>query len=140
MEKVKVLICYNHKEDKLYKDIMKTWAENSQYEFLVYNRSENESFESSQATAIKNALTDKFHEVDSTIVIIGEAPEASQWLKWEIDTICKLKVPHAVARVHTSFVIPEILKKNGSIAKSFTPAAVFKAIDQSIKKKATVKA
>ena len=135
MKKAKILICYNHKEDKLYKDIMRTWADNSDYEFVVDSRSETEPFDSSQAVALKNALTNKYLGVDSIVVIVGQAPQDEKWMKWEMDMIHKLKVPHAVVRVHTSFSIPDVLKKNGSIAKSFTPTAVFKAIDQSLNNK-----
>jgi hypothetical protein len=64
MAKKKVFVSYDHSEDLLYKNLLRAWDANENFDFEFDQRSPNEAIDSKDAGPIKTALTKKMLESD----------------------------------------------------------------------------
>lgn len=85
MAKHKVFISYDHSEDAIYKYLLCAWDANPSFDFEFDNRSPNVAIDSTDAAAIKAALTKKMKESTHLLVLVGAKSSQSKWMKWEIE-------------------------------------------------------
>jgi hypothetical protein len=85
MSNKKVFVSYDHSEDVHYKELLRAWDTNTNFEFEFDLRSPNTPIDSTNASVIQAALTKKMKESDYILVIIGEKSHSSKWMKWEIE-------------------------------------------------------
>jgi hypothetical protein len=81
----KVFVSYDHSEDALYRDLLRAWDANTDFDFEFDLRSPTVAIDSSEASVIHASLTKKMKEAEYILVIVGEKSHSSKWMKWEIE-------------------------------------------------------
>jgi hypothetical protein len=132
MAKKKVFISYDHSEDLHYKNLLKAWDANSDFEFEFDQRSPDDAIDSSNATTIKQSLTRMMMEADYLLVIIGKKSHQSKWMQWEISRArqddTKLKL--AAVKIDNTYTTPAgLLSTNAAFARSFKQDAIIDALN-----------
>ena len=131
--KKKVFISYDHSEDVDYKNMLKAWDANSNFEFEFDQRSPDMAINSDNATKVKQALTAKMKEADYLLVIVGAKTSTSKWCTWEIDRAkmddTKLKLA-AVKLASTNATPPGLLNVGCAFTMSFTQEGVIKVLEE----------
>ncbi|SEU06509.1 TIR domain-containing protein [Hymenobacter actinosclerus] len=133
MAKKKVFVSYDHSEDLRYKDILRAWDANDNFDFEFDQRSPNVAIDSTQASAIKSALTTKMKEADYLLVIVGAKSASSKWMNWEIsrakESDTKLRL--AAVKIVSTNTLPSGLSAVGSaaIATSFEHDKIITALN-----------
>lgn len=132
MYKKKVFVSYDHSEDRHYKELLRAWDANDNFDFEFDQRSPNEPINSANASVIKAALTKKMQESDYLLVIIGRKSHQSSWMTWEIDRAkqADTKLKLAAVKIEYSNTTPTGLLGTGtSFANSFTRDAIVSALN-----------
>jgi hypothetical protein len=84
MPKTKVFVSYDHSEDAHYKRLLQAWDANPDFEFEFDSRGPNVPVDSTDASAIKAALTTKLKSATHLLVLVGAKTASSGWVNWEI--------------------------------------------------------
>lgn len=129
MSKKKVFISYDYDNDKNYKNLLLAWDANSEFDFDVDDKSADVSINSTNASAIKRAISAKINSATYFLCVIGSKTYKSDWVKWEIDKAVELgKKIVAVKTASTNTSPDEMLNVGVSWAMSFTFESIKKAI------------
>jgi len=129
----KVFISYDHSEDRHYKELLRAWDANSTFEFEFDVRSPNEPINSTNAAAIKSALTKMMQNADYLLVIVGSKSSTSDWMTWEIARAKQSDVKLKLAAVKISnynTTPPGLLNTGTSFATSFTQVQIIDALNK----------
>lgn len=131
MAKKSVFVSYDHSEDLKYKNILRAWNANENFDFEFDQRSPNEPINSTNAIVIKQNLTRIMQQADYLLVIIGEKSHQSSWMKWEIqrakEDVIKLKL--AAVKIKSTNTTPiELLDTNAAFAFSFERDQIVNAL------------
>lgn len=133
MAKKKVFISYDHSEDANYKYLLSAWDANTNFQFEFDNRSPGVAIDSTDAAAIKAALTRKMKEAEYLLVIIGKKTHTSKWVTWEIDRAKQddVKLKLAAVKIDREYTTPAgLLGVGTAFAYSFSQDGVIKALDE----------
>lgn len=133
MAKKTVFVSYDHSEDLKYKNLLRAWDANPDFDFEFDQRSPNEPINSDNATKVKQALTAKMKECDYLLVIIGEKSSGSKWMNWEINRAKQddVKLKLAAVKIDNTYTTPDGLLGTGTaFAKSFTQANIISALEK----------
>ena len=135
MSKKKVFISYDHSEDATYKNLLKAWDANSNFEFTFDQRSPDVAIDSTNAATIKATLTTMMKSADYLFVIVGAKSSSSKWMNWEIDRAkqsdTKLKL--AAVKISSTNTSPTgIIGVGCQFAMSFTQEAIIKALTAAV--------
>ncbi|MDB5226224.1 MAG: TIR-like protein [Bacteroidota bacterium] len=128
---MKVFISYDHSEDRHYKELLRAWDANSDFEFEFDVRSPNVAINSTDASVIKSTLTRMMKQADYLLVIIGEKSHESKWMRWEIETAkqADIKLKLAAVKIENSYNTPEgLLGAGASFARSFKEQEILNAL------------
>lgn len=134
MAKKKVFVSYDHSEDLRYKDILRAWDANDNFDFEFDQRSPNVAIDSADASAIKSSLTTKMKQAEYLLVIVGAKSHSSQWMTWEIsrakESDTKLKL--AAVRIASTNTLPAGLSvmNSAALATSFEHDKIIAALDK----------
>jgi len=133
MSKKKVFVSYDHSEDRLYKDLLRAWDANENFDFEFDQRSPNEAIDSQNSGVIKQSLTKMMKEADYLLVIIGKKSNDSKWMTWEIDRAkqddTKLKL--AAVKIDKSYTTPTGLLGTGTaFAQSFEQDSIVEVLNK----------
>jgi hypothetical protein len=85
MPKTKVFVSYDHSEDAHYKRLLQAWDANPDFDLEFDSRGPNVAIDSTDAAAVKAALTAKMKTATHLLVLVGEKTAQSKWISWEID-------------------------------------------------------
>jgi hypothetical protein len=132
MPKKAVFISYDHSEDAHYKNLLKAWDANDNFEFEFDQRSPDEPIDSTNAAIIKQGLTKMIQNAEYLLVIVGNKSHQSKWMKWEISRAKQsdLKLKLAAIKLDNSYTTPsELMNSNTSFAKSFTRDSILAALN-----------
>ena len=128
----KVFVSYDHSEDVHYKELLRAWDANTDFEFEFELRSPNVAIDSNDASVIQAALTKKMKESDYILVIIGEKSYSSKWMKWEINLAQQVdtKLKFAAVRIKSTNTLPSGLPDYTSITNGFTLDGIADALNK----------
>jgi hypothetical protein len=132
MAKKKVFISYDHSEDLDYKNLLKAWDANSDFEFTFDQRSPDVAINSDDAGRVKAVLTAKMKEAEYLFVIVGAKSSTSKWMNWEIDRAKEsdIKLKLAAVKLSSNYSSPSGLLNCGcSFATSFTQERIIAALN-----------
>lgn len=130
MAKKKIFISYDYDNDKNYKNLLKAWDANGTFDFSFHDHSADVSINSTNATAIKRAISAKINNATYFLCIIGKKTHKSSWVKWEIEKAKELKKKLVAVKIDSANTTPpELLNAGASWAMSFTEDSITKAID-----------
>ena len=130
MAKKKVFISYHYDGDKNYKNILLAWDANSDFDFSFDDTSVDVSINSTNAAAIKRAISAKISNSTYFLCIIGEKTYKSAWVKWEISKAVELKKKIVAVKIKSTNTSPdEIIGVRASWAMSFGFESIKTAIE-----------
>lgn len=131
MAKTKVFVSYDHSEDAHYKYLLQAWDANPQFDFEFDSRGPHVSINSTDASAIKAALTTKMKSATHLLVLVGRLSSQSSWMNWEIERAkmadIKLKLA-AVKLAHTNSTPIGLYGVGTSWATSFTRDRIIESL------------
>jgi hypothetical protein len=128
----RVFVSYDHSEDVHYKELLRAWDANTDFDFEFDLRSPNVAIDSNDASVIQAALTKKMKESDYFLLIIGEKSYLSRWMKWEINRAQQYdtKLKFAAVRIKSTNTLPSGLPNYTSITNGFTLDGIVGALNK----------
>lgn len=133
MAKKKVFVSFDHSEDLLYKNLLKAWNSNPNFDFEFDQRSPDVAINSSNAPTIQASLTAMMKQADYLLVIIGAKSSNSSWMNWEIQRAKQLDVKLKLVGVKLNYLntTPSgLLNSSTSFANSFTQSDIIDALNK----------
>lgn len=131
MVKKKIFISYDYDNDKNYKNLLLAWDANKEFDFNFEDHSADVSINSTNAVAIKRAISAKINNATYFLCIIGKKAYKSDWVKWEISKAVELKKKIVAVKIDSTNTSPdEIMGVGASWAMSFTFESIKAAIDK----------
>lgn len=128
----KIFISYDYDNDKHYKNMLKAWDANGAFDFSFDDQSADVSINSTDAAAIKRAISAKINNATYFLCIVGEKTYNSSWVKWEIEKAVQLNKRIVAVKTSSTNTTPNALFGVGAKwAMSFTEASIISAINDS---------
>ena len=125
----KIFISYDYDNDKHYKNMLRAWNANKQFEFSFYDNSVDISVDSKDKGVIRRVVSSKINKADCFLCLVGEHTHKSSWVKWEIQKAVKLEKEIVAVKISKSNISPdEILNVNAKWTK-FGFDSIKEAID-----------
>jgi hypothetical protein len=117
----KVFVSYDHSEDAHYRDLLRAWDANAEFDFEFDLRSPTVAIDSTEASVIQGVLTKKMKESECILVIVGAKAYSSKWMKWEIERAkqADINLKFAAVRIASGNVNPSGLPQTTAIASEF---------------------
>ena len=140
MAKRNVIISFDYENDGYYKNLLKAWDANSDFQFTFSDLTPNE-IQSWDISRIKAVLTTKINQATYTLVIIGKYANTKHedadeigyrnWINYEIAKSVESGNKIVAVKIDKSYNSPEEIYGSGaSWAMSFTQDAIIKALDE----------
>ena len=144
MAKKKVCISFDYEHDKDYRNILKAWDANENFEFSLNDKTPKE-IDSDDYSVIKGVLTKKIKAATYLLVIIGEHaneehPRSSEigdinWINWEINKAKDENVKLVAVKIKSTYDSPSAIYSSGAEwAMSFTQELIIKALNAAANK------
>ena len=128
MAKKKVFISYDYDNDKTYKNLLLAWDANSEFDFSLDDTSADVSINSTDAAAIKRAISAKINNSTYFLCIIGKKTYKSAWVKWEISKAVELGKKIVAVKIDSTNTSPDEILGGASWAMSFSFESIKTAI------------
>ena len=129
MAKKKIFISYDYENDGYWKNLLVAWDANSLFDFSFNDTSVDVSVDSTNAAAIKRAISARINNATYFLCIVGMKTHKSGWVKWEIEKAVDLKKKLVAVKTDSENTSPAALFGVGaSWAMSFTFDSITKAI------------
>ncbi len=126
----KIFISYDYDNDKQYKNLLKAWDANGTFDFNFDDHSADISINSTDAAAIKRAISAKINNATYFLCIVGEKTHSSSWVKWEIDKAVELNKKIVAVKTKSTNTTPnELLGVGATWAMSFTEDGIVSAVN-----------
>lgn len=118
---IKVFVSYDHSEDARYRDLLRAWDANTDFNFEIDMRSPTVPIESTEAHRIQAALTTKMKEATHMLVIVGSRSWSSRWMQWEMQRARQsdVSLKFAAVRLLPHYSLPSALPPNTPVAEGF---------------------
>lgn len=130
MAKPKLFISYDYDNDKHYKNMLLAWDKNDEFDFAFSDHSADVSIQSTNAEAIKRAISAKINSAAHFLCLVGSKTNNSGWVAWEIEKAKELKKKLVAVKIDSGNTTPSgLLNSGASWAMSFTFDAIKKAVD-----------
>ncbi|MCH8216596.1 MAG: TIR domain-containing protein [Planctomycetes bacterium] len=121
---------YDYDNDKRHKNMLLAWDKNSEFDFGFNDQSADVSIQSTDAAAIKRAISAKINAATNFLCLVGEKTSKRTWVSWEIDNACELKKRLAAVKISSGNTTPSgLLGAGASWAMSFTFDSIEKALE-----------
>ena len=121
MAKKKIFISYDYDNDRNYNNILLAWGNNSKFDFGFSDQSADVSIQSTDAAAIKRAISAKINAATYFLCLVGKKTSRSSWVAWEIDKAKELRKKLVTVKISSSNTTPNgLLSAGASWAMSFT--------------------
>lgn len=128
----KVFVSYDYDNDRYYKNLLLAWDKNYDFDFNMSDQSADVSINSTNAAAIKRAISAKINNAIYFLCIIGKQTHKSSWVKWEIEKAVELRKQLIAVKIDASNSSPnEIIGVGAKWAMSFTYSSIKSAIELS---------
>lgn len=131
----KVFVSYDHSEDAHYRDLLRAWDANTDFDFEFDLRSPTVAIDSNEASVIQATLTKKMKESEFILVIVGAKAYSSKWMKWEIERAKQIdtNLKFAAVKIKTSNTNPPGLPSGTAIADEFKLEKIERALNNANK-------
>ncbi len=127
----KIFISYDYDNDKHYKNLLKAWDANGTFDFNFDDHSADISINSTDAAAIKRAISAKINNATYFLCIVGTKTHNSSWVKWEIEKAIELNKKIVAVKTSSANTTPNALLGVGAKwAMSFTESGIVSAISE----------
>ena len=127
-----VFVSYDHSEDVHYKELLRAWDANTDFDFEFDLRSPNVAIDSTDASVIQAALTKKMKEADYILIIIGQKTYSSKCMAWEISRAQQhdTKLKFAAVRINADNTLPSGLPNYTALTTGFTLDGIVAALNK----------
>jgi Thoeris protein ThsB, TIR-like domain len=130
MAKKTIFISYDYDNDKHYKNMLLAWDANKEFDFGFTDHSADISIDSTDAAAIKRAISAKINNATYFLCIVGKKTNTSKWVAWEISKAVELKKKIVAVKTDSQNTTPPgLLNVGAKWAMSFTFDAIKKAVE-----------
>jgi len=130
MAKKCIFVSYDYDNDRNYKNLLVAWDANKEFDFGFSDQSADVSIDSTDAAAIKRAISKKINDATVFLCLVGKQTHKSKWVAWEIYKAVELKKKIAAVKIDAANTTPPgLLNVGAKWAMSFTFESVKKAID-----------
>ncbi|KAK3582392.1 hypothetical protein CHS0354_023936 [Potamilus streckersoni] len=147
MAKKKVFVSFDYENDRHYKNLLKAWDANPEFDFYFSDIS-SEEIQSWDIPTIKSALTTKINQANYTLVIVGEYANTQHkdckqigyknWINFEIAKSKANKNKLVAVKIDSDYTSPdELLGAGAEWAMSFNRDAIIYKYIQEIEAKLT---
>ncbi len=112
----KVFVSYDHDQDARYRDLLRAWDKNPQFEFRFDLTSPVDAIDTYDQGVVKRALTPKMKAAEYLLVLVGEETARSKWVEWEIERATEPDVNLKIAsiKLQKSSRLPRVLQRIGA--------------------------
>lgn len=139
MAKKNVFISFDYDNDKAYKNLLKAWDANSNFEFKFSDKSAHE-INSENIGRVKAALTNKINDATYTLILIGKFANKKHqdsgliddinWINWEINKSIQLGKKLVAVKLDKSNESPTaIMGVGASWALSYGQKQIIQALE-----------
>lgn len=127
----KTYIAFDGDNDIRYYNLMKTWSNNSNSNFNLYDAHDlNITYDTSLEESIKSQLRKRFQESKILILLIGENTyRLTKFVKWEIETAKKLNIPIILVVLNENNIIPNWFLNYPAVKVPFNQSRIQFAIN-----------
>ncbi len=130
MAKRKIFISYDYENDRNYKNMLLAWDKNQDFDFGFSDQSADVSIDSTDAAAIKRALSAKIGDATYFLCLVGKRTHTSKWVAWEITKAVELKKNIVAVKIDSTNTTPSgLLNVAAKWAMSFSFDSIKKAIE-----------
>jgi len=130
MVKKRIFVSYDYDNDKHYKNLVVAWDANKEFDFGFSDQSADVSIDSTDAAAIKRAISAKINDSTVFLCLVGRQTHTCKWVGWEIGKAVELKKSIVAVKIEASNTTPPgLLNVGAKWAMSFTFASIKTAID-----------
>ncbi|WP_026765123.1 TIR domain-containing protein [Sediminibacterium salmoneum] len=144
MAKKKVFVSFDYDDDKNYRNLLKAWDANPEFDFYISDLTPGE-IDTWDVSRIKAALTASIRNATYTLVIIGKNankrhPKADfigykNWINFEIAQSKANRNRLVAVKLDREYESPnELLGANASWAMSFTKDSIINALNEASRK------
>ena len=125
-----IFISYDYDNDKHYKNLLTAWNANGTFSFNFDDHSADISINSTNAAAIKRAISAKINNATYFLCIVGARTHNSSWVKWEINKAAELNKRIVAVKTSSANTAPtELYGVGATWAMSFTEAGIISAVN-----------
>lgn len=129
--KKKIFISYYYKDDNHYKNLLKAWSKNADFDIDFLDNSVDISVRSNDEAAIRRTISRKIKASDIVLVIVGKKTHRRKWVSWEIEKATQLGKKLIAVKIDKSCKSPQQLLSVGAIwINSFSYEDISKALDR----------
>ena len=126
-----IFVSYDYDNDRRYKNTLKMWAANSQFDFEFFDQSVDVSVNSFEAAPIRRAISRRINGSDILLCLVGQYTYLSSWVAWEIEKATELQKKIVAVKISSSYTTPAGLYNVGAKwAMSFNFPAIKKAVNE----------
>lgn len=130
MAKKKVFVSLDYDNDATYRNMMRAWDANPNFDFEFSETSPKVAIDSTDAAAIKRSLSRMIGDATHLLCIVGKQTSNSNWVCWEIDKAKELKKKLVGIKLDAGNTSPAPLLNAGAAwAMSFTRDAILEALN-----------
>lgn len=137
--KKKVCVSFDYSEDALYRNLLKAWNANPNFEFGVSDKTPDE-INTNDYGRVKAVLTTRIKDADYLMVVVGKKsdtrhPRSSEigeknWQIWEIKKAKEWNKKLVAVKIDSTYLSPDELKNSGATwAMSFNLEGITKALN-----------
>lgn len=133
MSKKRVFVSFDHSEDLHYKNLLKAWDSNPNFDFEFDQRSPDIAINSTSAPVIQSSLTAMMKQADFLLVLIGARSYNSSWMNWEIQRAKQTDIRLKLAAVKLNYynTTPSgLINASTAFANSFTQDEIINALNK----------
>ena len=124
-----IFISYDYDNDKTHKNLLLAWDANKEFDFNFTDHSADVSINSTNADAIKRAISTKIGSATIFLCLVGKSTSNNKWVNWEIEKAKELKKKLVVVKIDSANTTPQgLLEVGATFAMSFTFDSIKTAI------------
>ena len=130
--KRKIFVSYHSKKEAKYKNILKAWQKNSNFDLDFHDKSVGISINTNNESRIKAGITKKLNESNLVLCIVGEETHLRPMVNWELQKAKELHKKILIVKTNSKYKTPTcLLNSNFTILNSFKKEEIIKEIYKS---------
>lgn len=131
MAKKTVFVSLDYENDANYRNMMRAWDANPNFDFAFSETSPKVAIDSTDAAAIKRSLSRMIGDATRLLCLVGKHTSTCSWVCWEIEKAKELKKKLVAVKLDAGNTSPAPLLNAGAAwAMSFTRDAILKALNE----------
>lgn len=134
-----VCVSFDYSEDAKYRNLLKAWNENPNFDFNISDKTPDE-INTEDYSRVKAVLTTRIKEANYLMVVVGKKSDTKHprsteigeknWQIWEIKKAKELGRKLVAVKIDNTYISPDELKNSGAAwAMSFSKDSIINALN-----------